>query len=95
MRFWQFEELDGKQLAREKMMLMLSINGISEWIYNCDHLLYRNLTELLIPDVLRQVFIEPCKVLASDTKKDSAILKNFRMFHRLLPNRSDFLLASL
>ena len=57
MRFWQFEELDGKQLAREKMMLMLSINGISEWIYNCDDLLYRNLTELLIPDVLRQVFI--------------------------------------
>ena len=48
-------ELDGKQLAREKMALMLSINKISEWIATCDKLLYRNLTDLLIPDVLRQV----------------------------------------
>lgn len=35
-------------------MLMFSINRISEWIFTCDQLLYRNLTDLLIPDVLRQ-----------------------------------------
>ena len=57
-RWWQLtrEELDGKHLAKEKVLLIYSINKIADWIEECDTLLYNNLGDLLIPDVLRQVF---------------------------------------
>ena len=56
-RWWQLtrEELDGKNLAKEKVLLIYSIDKIADWIYECDTLLYNNLAQLLIPDVLRQV----------------------------------------
>ena len=56
-RWWQLtrEELDGKNLAKEKVLLIYSIDKIADWIYECDTLLYNNLAHLLIPDVLRQV----------------------------------------
>ena len=57
-RWWQLtsDELEGRSLAKEKMLLIFSVNKISDWIHQCDSLLYKNLADLLIPDVLRQVF---------------------------------------
>ena len=56
-RWWQLtsDELEGRSLAKEKMLLIFSVNKISDWIHQCDSLLYKNLADLLIPDVLRQV----------------------------------------
>ena len=56
-RWWQLasEELDGRNLAKEKVLLIFSIDKIANWIHECDTLLYASLAELLIPNVLRPV----------------------------------------
>ena len=59
-RWWQLtrEELDGKHLAKEKVLLIYSINKIADWIHECDTQLYNRLGDLLMPDVLRQVIAD-------------------------------------
>ena len=56
-RWWQLQtdELDGKSLAKEKMSHIVSVPKIAQWVEECDHMLYTNLTNLLIPNVLRAV----------------------------------------
>lgn len=53
--FWHIQHYEGKHLAKEKFQTLLTIPGVSNWIYQCDQILYKNLVDVLIPDVLKQV----------------------------------------
>ena len=53
--FWHIQHYEGKHLAKEKFQTLLTIPGVSSWIYQCDQILYKNLVDVLIPDVLKQV----------------------------------------
>ncbi|CAG5087566.1 Oidioi.mRNA.OKI2018_I69.PAR.g11573.t2.cds [Oikopleura dioica] len=52
--FWHIQHYEGKHLAKEKFQTLLTIPGVSGWIYQCDQILYKNLVDVLIPDVLKQ-----------------------------------------
>lgn len=52
--FWHIQHYEGKHLAKEKFQTLLTIPGVSNWIYQCDQILYKNLVDVLIPDVLKQ-----------------------------------------